>query len=190
MADKKHYNKLIDESCLALLPNIRTFAETLIRDLSIALEKCAESTTTHKQHAVALDCLNIYSKSKHTIGDVLFEQLRIGFNKFKTNELDTQVRENEFHKEAWSLVDDDVLEENICIRTFSSSANQTHKEKIWQLEQRLTFINKGLPINEHNNPLSPLQFFSGLRHSLKKIPMDISGKTLCYRTLSELLDNQ
>ncbi|MGS2716717.1 DUF1631 family protein [Eionea flava] len=190
MADTKYYHEIIDQSHLALTPNIRMFAEELIRNVGVALEHYAEHTTTHKQHAIALDCLNIFTKSKDNISNDLSEQLSIGFYKFKTNELDTQVRENEFHKEAWSLVDDDVLEENISIRSFSSGANQAHKEKIWQLEQRLTFMNKGLPINENNNPLSPLQFFSGLRFSLKKLPIDIAGKNVCYKVLSELLNKQ
>ena len=116
MADSRFNNDIIDQSLLNLLPTFKALGEDLMRDTSRALENSIEHSTTNKQHAIALDSLNIYKRSKHLITDDFFEQLCIGFKKFKTNELDTQVRKNEFHKEAWSLVDDDILEENICLR--------------------------------------------------------------------------
>ncbi|MFT7389264.1 MAG: hypothetical protein ACI8VC_002529 [Candidatus Endobugula sp.] len=187
MADSIHHKDIIDQSLLNLLPTFKVLVEDLSRDTLRSLEHAIEHTATNKQHALALESFNLYKKNKHLINDIFCKQLCAGFKKFKTNELDTQVSENEFQKEAWSLVDDDVLEESISIRSFSSEANQRHKEKIWQLEQRLTFINKGLPINESSSPLSPLQFFSALRFGLKKLPLDISGKIACYKILSELL---
>jgi hypothetical protein len=104
--------------------------------------------------------------------------------------LDTQVRENDFHKEAWSLIDVDVLEETINIRSLSSEANQAYRDTLWELEQRLAFLNRGLPINEASNPLSPLQFFSALRYGLKSLAADSIGKVTYYKTLSIVIDEQ
>ncbi|MFT6221872.1 MAG: hypothetical protein ACJA0C_001280, partial [Candidatus Endobugula sp.] len=187
MANLTSYKDIIDQCHLRVLDSLKTLDNELSNNIGRALEREIDNTASHKQHAIALDSAFIYKKSKHIINESFSEQLNSGFKKFKTNELDTQVRENEFHKEAWSLVDDDVLEETISIRSLSSEANQLHKDKIWQLEQRLTFLNKGLPINESSNPMSPLQFFSALRFGLKKAPIDISGKIVCYKSLSECL---
>jgi hypothetical protein len=187
MANSTSYKDIIDQCHLQVLDSLKSLSDELTINIGRALEREIDNTDSHKEHAIALDSANIYKKSKHIILDDFSKQISSGFKKFKTNELDTQIRENDFHQEAWSLVDDDVLEETISIRSLSSEANQLFKDKIWQIEQRLTFLNKGLPINESNNPLSPLQFFAALRLGLKKIPMDIAGKSICYKTLSALL---
>jgi hypothetical protein len=187
MANSTSYRDIIDQCHLQVLDSLKSLGDELTINIGRALERQIDNTESHKEHAIALDSANIYKKGKHIIYDNFSEQVNSGFKKFKTNELETQVRENDFHQEAWSLVDDDVLEETISIRSLSSETNQLFKEKIWQIEQRLTFLNKGLPIRESNNPLSPLQFFAALRFGLKKIPMDIAGKLVCYKALSELL---
>lgn len=190
MTDKKHYNDLIDQSYLAIAPMIGAISEGFSENVIIGLEKNIESRSTAKEHTAALECFESFKKNKHVVNKNFIEKIGDGFSLFKTNELDVQVNENDFQKEAWSLIDDDILEENICIRTLSSELTQHNKAKIWQLEQRLTFINKGLPINENRNPLSPLQFFSSVRHGLKKIPLHIAGKIICYKTMQGLLNKE
>ena len=88
-----------------------------------------------------------------------------------------KLKENDFQNSAWSLLDDDVLEETICLSTLSSEAHLENKEKIWQLDQRLSHINDDIDVSDSNNPLSPIQFFIALRSALRTLPLSYQYKT-------------
>lgn len=190
MADPTNYQKIINHFNLLVHEAIIPFADELMTAIENVLVKNIDLAKSNKQLTVAVDGSNLFIKSKTIIEDHFRQNINKGIKQFRTNELDTQVRENDFHKEAWSLIDVDVLEETINIRSLSSEANQAYRETLWQLEQRLAFINRGIPINESNNPLSPLQFFSALRFGLKSLAIDAAEKNTCHKILSIVIDKK
>jgi len=101
--------------------------------------------------------------------------------------LATYVREHEYQDGTWSLVENDILEETIAINTLSLETNIEYQSELWKLNKRFAVINDGAPVDEHNNPLSPLQFCVALRSSLRLLDFDIKTKLTAYKTFATLI---
>jgi hypothetical protein len=187
MSEVESYRRLIDQCQELTIESVKIIAERLVIDMDAELEKNIETASSNQMNMVACENAALFHKNKRLIQNHVWQQVSKGFSAFKDNSLDTHIRENDFHNGAWSLLDDDVLEETICISTYSSETNIEHKEKLWQLHQRLSFTKNNTAVDESNNPLSPVQFFAALRFSLKIVPLSITAKLSGHKALANIL---
>ncbi len=168
---------------------LKSFLRTFYRILEKLLENDIDSAATNQAHLHAFEQMGVFRRHKNTIRSEFYKHVIDGFDLFKADKLSTHIRENELHNESWSLVDENVLEETICITTHSTELQIEYREKLWQLEQRFEHI-KNIEVGEANNPLSPIQFFVALRSTLKTIPLNINTKTLYYKALRNITNQQ
>ncbi len=189
MVELDNYHQLIDECYQLATESIDKLCREFISETEKEFEQQINNASNNQMYMNRFENANIFRKSKRTIQEQLVSKIGEGFELFKAHELATHIRENDFHNEAWSLVDDRILEETICISTLSSEVNTEHKEKLWQLQQRLTYINKNIPVDESNNPLAAVQFFVALRSGLKETTLDIDSKLIIYKVLCNTIQH-
>lgn len=190
MVELNNYHQLIDQCHQLILESVQELSDELTIEIAKSFDKEINNAPNNQVYMNAFENSALFNKNKETIKIQLRENISNGFELFKAHELATHIRENDFHNEAWSLIDESILEETICISTLSSEINTENAEKLWQLHQRLTFINKKIPVGESNNPLSPVQFFVALRTSLKTTPLNIDSKLNAYKSLSLIINQR
>jgi len=188
MVGTKNFHYLIDECKTLTTELIEKLSVELIKDIEKQLDQYIDQAASNQLHMDAFESSRTFRQEKEQIRVGFFEKIQIGFTLFKTKELSTHVRENEFHNEAWSLVDDTILEETIAINTQASQATVEYQDKLWQLNQRLTAINEGITVVESNNPLSPVQFYVALRDVLKPIKISANAKLASYKSMATVID--
>ena len=159
MVGPKNFHHLIDECKTLTTELIEKLSDELITDIEKQFDQYIDRATSNQLHMDAFESSRSFRKGKLQVKHEFSQKVLSGFGLFKEGKLSTHVRENEFHNEAWSLVDDAILEETIAINTQASQATIEYQDKLWQLNQRLTVINGGTTVEESNNPLSPIQFY-------------------------------
>ncbi len=99
--------------------------------------------------------------------------------------------------ENLSLVADDNLEEDLATHNMIAKAERDNKESLNQLNQRLSYLYKGLNINTENNPLGPTSFCKSFALAVTTLDAEIKVKLLVFKLfdinfitkLHELYDN-
>lgn len=185
-----NYHSLIDQSHSLLSELINNLAADLLHDVDKRLEENIEKASSNQANITCCEDANTFHKNKAAIQASFFQQVANGFEAFKENNLSTHIKENDFHNEAWSLLDDDILEETISISTYCSEMGTENKDKLWQLHERLSYMCDETSVDESNNPLSPVQFFVALRFGLKSVPLNIQSKLSAYQILGQMLQQQ
>ena len=80
-----------------------------------------------------------------------------------------------------TMVEDDVLEENIAISSITQRVDTYFAELLWALNQRFAKINNDEPVTESSNPVAPIQFCDALRRMLAAVPLAPNIKLLAYK---------
>jgi hypothetical protein len=187
MATTKNHHYLIKKCYQQILEPMKKLSIELAIEIEKALESNIEQAFSNQMYMAAFENSTLFLKNKKTIVQHFYREITQGFEKFKAHDLATHIREGNSHNKTWTLVDDSIIEENIAISSLSSEANNEHKEDLWLLQKRLTFINGDIAVDESSNPLSPVQFFVALRSAYKLTPIDISAKVASYKVLASLI---
>lgn len=166
-------------------------ADMLFGDfVEVAKEKLNENidkATTNQGNLVAMDNLNEFKDSVDRLKLNFGDQINHGFDLFQRKALSTYLREPHPDDKIWSLIDNDELEETIAIKTIAHESNIEFQDELWRLEKRFGSINGGEAVNEHNNPISPLQFCVALRSSLTLTSLNTESKLTAYKVFASLI---
>ncbi|MGH1440982.1 MAG: DUF1631 family protein [Cellvibrionaceae bacterium] len=166
-------------------------ADMLFEDfVEIAKEKLNDNidkATTNQGNLVAMDNLNEFKESVDRLKLNFGDQINHGFDLFQRKALSTYLREPHPDDKIWSLIDNDELEETIAIKTIAHESNIEFQDGLWRLEKRFGSINGGEVVNEHNNPISPLQFCVALRSSLALTSLNTESKLTAYKVFASLI---
>lgn len=188
MTELDTLEKLIDECKELVAPLIEKLSDELIADIEKQFENKIDTATSNQLHMDAFESAQVFKRDKKVVKEHVYKQLMDGFQKFKDGTLSTHAKEDDLQSEAWSLVDDAILEETIAINTHSSQATIEFQDKLWQLNQRLTVINGDNTVEESNNPLSPIQFYVALREALKLTIISMQSKLSAYKAMATIVD--
>ena len=166
-------------------------ADTLFADFARATdEKLTENidkATTNQSNMIALDNLREFRNNTDHLQQNFGDQINHGFDLFQRKALSTYLREPHPEDNVWSLIDNDELEETIAIKTIAHESNIEFQDELWRLEKRFGSINSGEVVNEHNNPVSPLQFCVALRSSLGLTNLNTESKLTAYKVFASLI---
>ncbi|MGQ9425386.1 DUF1631 domain-containing protein [Gilvimarinus sp. F26214L] len=166
------------------------------RFLKVLEEKFQElfdRAATDKDARHLQETTHFLSYNGAAMGAQFTASLREGFARFGARTLDTRLRSDEYHPDTLTLVENDDLEERIALSSIAHRAEERCGETLWFLQQRLAVLNEGRKVQEHNNPLSPLQFCEALRSSLATVALSTPEKILAYKyfevELTEVLED-
>ena len=166
-------------------------ADTLFDEFtSIVDEKLndnIEKAATNQDNILAMDNLREFRSSADKLKLNFGDQINHGFDLFQRKALSTYLREPHPEDKVWSLIDNDELEETIAIKTIAHESNIEFQDELWRLEKRFGSINGGEVVNEHNNPISPLQFCVALRSSLGLTGLNTTSKLTAYKVFASLI---
>ncbi|MFT6341672.1 MAG: hypothetical protein ACJA12_000079 [Glaciecola sp.] len=151
------------------------------------LNENIDKSKTNQEHLVGMDNLREFRVNSDRLKQHFSDKLNDGFALFKDKSLATYLREPDPKESIWSLIDNDELEETIAIKTIAHESNIEYQEGIWQLEKRFGSINNGQAVNEHNNPISPLQFCVALRSTLTLMSITTVSKLSAYKVFASLI---
>ncbi|MGH1485056.1 MAG: DUF1631 family protein [Cellvibrionaceae bacterium] len=166
-------------------------ADTLFDEfISIVDEKLSENidkATTNQGNILAMDNLREFRSNTDRLKLNFGDQINHGFDLFQRKALSTYLREPHPEDKVWSLIDNDELEETIAIKTIAHESNIEFQDELWRLEKRFGSINGGEAVDEHNNPVSPLQFCVSLRSSLGLTSLNTESKLIAYKVFASLI---
>lgn len=166
-------------------------ADTLFDEfVTIVDEKLNENidkATTNQGNILAMDNLREFRHNTDRLKLNFGDQINHGFDLFQRKALSTYLREPHPDDKIWSLIDNDELEEAIAIKTIAHESNIEFQDELWRLEKRFGSINGGDAVNEHNNPISPLQFCVALRSSLALTSLNTESKLTTYKVFASLI---
>ncbi|MFT6388014.1 MAG: hypothetical protein ACJAUP_001387 [Cellvibrionaceae bacterium] len=151
------------------------------------LDENITNATTNQGNLVALDNLHEFKDNIDRLKLNFGDQINHGFDLFQRKALSTYLREPHPDDKIWSLIDNDELEETISIKTIAHESNIEFQDELWRLEKRFGSINGGEAVNEHNNPVSPLQFCIALRSSLTLTSLNTESKLTAYKVFASLI---
>lgn len=180
-------HRLITQCQTLLTQSILDIADDCKASIEKELEHHIARATSNQANISACEAASNYDKNKHAIAETFCQQLDHSFNQFLDNTLNTHLKEGKPQTNVWSLLDDQILEESIAINTATTEINNENKDKLWQIEQRLSAINGGTIIDDSNNPISPIQFFVALKSALSNGLASTATKNLCYKMLKAVL---
>ncbi len=163
------------------------FFEDFALAFDTKLNENIDKSKTNQEHLVGMDNLREFRVNSDRLKQHFSEQLFNGFAAFKEKSLATYLREPDPKESIWSLIDNDELEETIAIKTIAHESNIEYQDEIWHLEKRFGSINHGEAVNEHNNPISPLQFCVALRSTLALININTDSKLSAYKVFASLI---
>lgn len=104
-----------------------------------------------------------------------------GFVKFKQKRLNTHGGEEKYSGDMLSLIDNADLEETIALSSIAHRAYEQFGETLWFLKQRLAVLNGGEKVQDHNNPVGPVQFCESMRKALSILPLSTKAKIISYK---------
>ena len=166
-------------------------ADTLFDEFSEVadnkLNEHIDKTTTNQANLVALENLREFRQQMSRIKLHFGDQINHGFDLFRRKALSTHLRETHVDDKIWSLIDNDELEETIAIKTIAHESNIEFQDELWRLEKRFGSINGGEAVNEHNNPISPLQFCVAMRSSLELTKLNTESKLIAYKVFASII---
>lgn len=82
---------------------------------------------------------------------------------------------------AFSLMQDDQLEESVAIRGMVSKTNTLFAGALPQLVKRIDFLTAQVTIDETNNPVGPGKISDSFQHACQELTLDIRAKLMIYK---------
>jgi hypothetical protein len=164
-----------------------TLFDEFIDIVAANLNENIDKATTNQGNLIAMDNLREFRQNADRLRLHFGDQINHGFNLFQRKALSTYLREPHPDDKVWSLIDNDELEETIAIKTIAHESNIEFQDELWRLEKRFSSINGGDLVNEHNNPIAPLQFCVALRSSLTLTSLNTESKLIAYKVFASLI---
>lgn len=161
--------------------------EDFLSALDLRLEAFVKRAATNDELRRLDDTLRLLRAKHSELLESFQNHLREGFTRFRNQQLDTRIAQASQRPERLSLVDNDVLEENIALSSISYRTEDAVRADLWFLSQRFSLLNGGHKIRDHNNPVSPLQFCHALRATLVGHPIQMREKLLAYKVFEGAL---
>lgn len=155
--------------------------EDFLSALDLRLEAFAQRAATNDELRRLDDTMRLLRAKRGELLETFQGHLSECFTLFQKQQLDTRISQTPKQPERLSLVDNDVLEENIALSSIAYRTEDAVRTDLWFLSQRLSVLNSGRKVRDNNNPLSPLQFCYALRATLSEHPIQIREKLLAYK---------
>lgn len=182
--DNNHYSYQVEQCIIQcrqithdLLDSFFTGYLKLAKEM---LEEVVDNKRTNKEIVLASDNLRELRRQENNIKLKFHEQVNQGFDLFLQKRLYLDLSDSSDDDTILKLVEQEELERSLAIKTIADKCNIEFQDDLWQLEQRFEAM-QSTSINEHSNPISPLQFCSALQKSIENTALCNSSVILIYK---------
>jgi hypothetical protein len=90
-------------------------------------------------------------------------------------------------EEDFSLLENEVLEEEIAISAMIEKGNNLFQSQLYSLNKRVAFLLEREDIDTNENPLSPHALCNAFSSALKSLPLDLTIKLLIYKLFDQVV---
>ena len=126
--------------------------------------------------------------SADAITDSFVEHFKTTFKKFGARSLeDADSLLDKEQESSLSLIEEEDLEERVTLTTMKQRAEGRFRDALWALNQRVSVLNDGIPVDEKLNPLAPGRFCLAVRDSLRQIDISTETRLEVYRVFDRLV---
>ena len=142
--------------------------------------------------AVYFEAMRFIRRERERIENNLSEILAKEFNDFwLVREDETTSNEAvEYHEDAFSLVENEVLEEGLAISTMVDKMNQILHTELYALDRRFAALLGRVEIDSEANPVGPFRICYAFEGVIKPLLLDLKIKLLIYKLYEKFVSSR
>lgn len=164
------------------LKRVNGLVSSLFENVDDALFHLAERAESNAVQVQFFDGMREVRKKRQLVERVFQEQLSKIFSDFADGKLKPVKPELAQQSSAGlSLVDDVELEESLAISSMVAKAENRHSRTLYQVNQRLSVINGGTPVEDSSNPLGPAPLCNAFRQAVREFDLNVQVKLIIYK---------
>ncbi|MCK5647884.1 MAG: DUF1631 family protein, partial [Gammaproteobacteria bacterium] len=153
---------------------------TLFENVDTQLFEMAEKSENASDQNTYFDAMRIVRLRRSIAYEEFITNVSLGFS---TETIQSEKRSEQVVSdlEDLSLVAEDNLEEDLATHNMIAKAERDNKERLNQLNQRLSFLYNGLNINFENNPMGPASLCNSFALAVDTLEAEIKVKLLVFK---------
>ncbi|ARN74527.1 DUF1631 domain-containing protein [Oceanicoccus sagamiensis] len=170
---------------LAHLENLFSSCDDLFFDLS-------SRAATNSEQNLYFESMREVRLKKHGVMASFKGEIEAGFHQIatsaKTSALSSGLNTmaNSDHN-SLSLVQNDILEQDVAIASMVSKAQVNCQESLYHLNLRFDYLMPNTTINDQNNPMDPQQICHYFADACKMLDLNIKARIILFKQFDRLL---
>jgi hypothetical protein len=180
-------NKTIIDGCrLAVSRGIGILNEIYFERLDDALYKLADKAETNDLQNSYFDTMREMRKERENIEKTFLNNVLACYDAFCHGARSIEhTSKQEIDYDNLALIESDILEEELAISNMVARGENICARELYAIEQRVSRIRNGIPVESKNNPLSPDKICNAFRSSICAINVDIATKLVIYKVFEQ-----
>lgn len=164
------------------LKRVNGLVSTLFENVDDALFHLAERAESNAMQVQFFDGMREVRKKRQLVERLFQEQLSQIFNDFAAGRL-KPVRSEvaASNTQGLSLVDDLELEDSLAISSMVAKAENRLNRTLHLVNQRLSVISGGTPVEDANNPIGPAPLCQAFRIAVREFELELQVKLIIYK---------
>ncbi len=146
----------------------------------------AEKAGSNKDQTRYFEAMKDFRQKSDEMASRYQAFLKQGIEDFYADREDT-VEKFCYAPDELSLIDKDVLEDELAISIIASRASTQYAESLWKLNRRLAVIRGGKKADDETNPCGPSHLCNALQHAAKILDIDNAIKIQLYKFFGKVV---
>lgn len=146
-----------------------------------ALFELADKAINSDDQTMYFDSMRKVRIKRQVMESLFARSLQDNYKVFQRSVTAEQQAGAEETSDAFSLMQDDELEESVAIRGMVSKVNTLFGGSLPQLIQRMDFLAAQTTIDEGNNPIGPAKLCESFQYACQELPLDIRAKLVVFK---------
>lgn len=164
------------------LKRVNGLVSTLFENVDDALFHLAERAESNAIQVQFFDGMREVRKKRQLVERVFQEQLTQIFRDFAAGTLKPVRPEVASQANTGlSLVDDQELEDSLAVSSMVAKAENRLSRTLHLVNQRLSVINGGTPVESANNPIGPAPLCEAFRIAVREFELNVQVKLIIYK---------
>lgn len=164
------------------LKRVNGLVSTLFENVDDALFHLAERAESNATQVQFFDGMREVRKKRQLVERLFQEQLSQIFNDFAAGRLKPVRPEvTTSSAQGLSLVDDLELEDSLAVSSMVAKAENRLNRSLHLVNQRLSVINGGTPVEDASNPIGPAPLCQAFRVAVREFELEVQVKLIIYK---------
>jgi len=145
-----------------------------------ALFELADKAINSDDQTMYFDSMRKVRIQRQTMESLFARSLQDNFKIFQRS-VTTEQQGGSEESDAFSLMQDDEMEESVAIRGMVSKINTLFGCSLPQLVQRMDFLAAQVSIDDGNNPIGPAKLSESFQYACQELSLNIRAKLMIYK---------
>ncbi len=181
-------NRTIIDSCrIAVSRGLGMLCENYFEKLDDALYKLADKADSNDLQTRYFDSMREVRKEREGMEKNFKDNVAAGYENFwqPGSKSVTAAKRKEIDFDNLSLIESDVLEEELAISTMVARGDNLCVRELYAIEQRFSRLRNGPSVDSKNNPLSPEKICNAFKASVDVLDVDIPIKLVIFKVFEQ-----